>query len=77
MDRAGYVLDENTGLAPHNMDPPKFVTQSSAYQYNCNFSFVAVGGALHEPEFQRLIPGNDLIIAVGVLLVDPFFSTHC
>uniref|UniRef100_A0A915ENJ4 Bromo domain-containing protein n=1 Tax=Ditylenchus dipsaci TaxID=166011 RepID=A0A915ENJ4_9BILA len=48
MDQAGYVLDENTGLAPHNMDTPEFVCSD---------------GIPHQKEFQRMIPGNDLINA--------------
>ncbi|KAI1718733.1 bromodomain-containing protein [Ditylenchus destructor] len=46
MDQAGYVLDENTGLAPHNMDPPILVCSE---------------GIPYPDDVQKLTPGNDLI----------------
>lgn len=44
MDDAGYVLDELTGLAPHNMGPPILVNSE---------------GIPLADNFQRFVPGND------------------
>lgn len=46
MDDTGFVLDELTGLAPQNMNPPLFVNSD---------------GIPHGEEFQRMVPGNDFI----------------
>ncbi|KAI1722215.1 WD domain, g-beta repeat domain-containing protein [Ditylenchus destructor] len=46
MDQAGYVLDENTGLAPHNMDPPILVNSE---------------GIPYPDDVQKMTPGNDLV----------------
>uniref|UniRef100_A0A914BVI5 Uncharacterized protein n=1 Tax=Acrobeloides nanus TaxID=290746 RepID=A0A914BVI5_9BILA len=45
-DHNHYVVDADTGLAPHLMDPPIF----------CNADTIP-----HEQIFQRMIPGNDVI----------------
>lgn len=48
-DEAGYVLDDLSGMAPENMDPPIFVNSE---------------GIAHSEEFQRCVPGSDLISLV-------------
>lgn len=51
MDEAGYVLDELSGMAPENMNPPVFVNSE---------------GIPHLEEFQRLVPGKDLSLMVFI-----------
>lgn len=50
-DETGYVLDDLSGMAPENMEPPIFVNSE---------------GIAHPDDFQRLVPGNDLISMVFI-----------